>query len=241
MIFELGGIPEREPEKLKAEDDRLGKSSFAFAFCMDRQKEERERGVIIACTTEEFSTEKKHFTNIDAPGHCDFIKNMITGTSQALIMVPCDENFTIAIAKRNHKAGEIQGQTRQPSRLINLLGVKQIAIGCNKMDCDTAGYKITRYVDVSNEMKSMSVKIEEPQEGCKETSNNEQNLQAEYDQLVEDVRELIRMGPDNKEAVKALAHKRGECEDAVEEMQYYVDTMRRNFYRKLDEMGFKPS
>ena len=58
LIFELGGIPEREPEKLKAEDDRLGKSSFAFAFCMDRQKEERERGVIIACTTEEFSTEK---------------------------------------------------------------------------------------------------------------------------------------------------------------------------------------
>ena len=135
LIFELGSIPEREPEKLKAEDDRLGKSSFAFAFCMDRQKEERERGVIIACTTEEFSTEKLHFTNIDAPGHCDFIKNMITGTSQALIMVPCDENFTIAIAKRNHKVGEIQGQTHQHSRLINLLGVKQIAIGCNKMDC----------------------------------------------------------------------------------------------------------
>ena len=109
------------------------------------------------------------------------------------------------------------------------------------MDCDTAGYKITRYEDVSNEMKSMSVKIEEPQEDCKETSNNEQNLQAEYDQLVEDVRELIRMGPDNKEAEQALAHKRGECEDAVEKMQYYVDTMRRNFYRKLDEMGFKPS
>ena len=61
------------------------------------------------------------------------------------------------------------------------------------------------------------------------------------DQLVEDVRELIRMGPDNKEAVEALADKKGECEDAVEKMQYYVDTMRLNFYRKLDEMGFKPS
>ena len=159
LIVELGSIPEREPEKLKAEDDRLGKSSFAFAFCMDRQKEERERGVIIACTTEEFSTEKLHFTNIDAPGHCDFIKNMITGTSQALIMVPCDENFTIAIAKRNHKVGEIQGQTHQHSRLINLLGVKQIAIGCNKMDCDTTGYKITSYEEVSHEMKSMLVKV----------------------------------------------------------------------------------
>eukprot|EP00971_Amphidinium_carterae_P224744 4458503-Amphidinium_carterae.1 len=69
---------------------------------------------------------------------------MITGASQAdvaLIMVPADGNFTTAIAKGNHKAGEIQGQTRQHSRLINLLGVKQICIGVNKMDCDTAGYK----------------------------------------------------------------------------------------------------
>ena len=221
----------------------MGKSSFAFAFYMDRQEEECERGVNIAYTTKEFYSEEWHFTIIYAPVHRDFIKNMITGSQAdvALIMIPCDGNFTTAIAKGNHKSGDIQGQTCQHSRFINLLCVKQIAIGCNKMDCDTAGYKITRYEDVSNEMKSMSVKIEEPQEDCKETSNNEQNLQAEYDQLVEDVRELIRMGPDNKEAVKALAHKRGECEDAVEEMQYYVDTMRRNFYRKLDEMGFKPS
>merc|ERR1712072_577179 len=119
------------------EAERLGKSSFAFAFYMDRQKEERERGVTIACTTKEFYTEKWHYTIIDAPGHRDFIKNMITGASQAdvaVIMVPADGNFTTAIAKGNHKAGEIQGQTRQHSRLINLLGVKQIAIGVNKMD-----------------------------------------------------------------------------------------------------------
>merc|ERR1711985_78310 len=92
----------------------------------------------------EFFTEKWHYTNIDAPGHRDFIKNMITGASQAdvaLIMVPADGNFTTAIAKGTHKAGEIQGQTRQHSRLINLLGVKQMAVGVNKMDCDTAGYK----------------------------------------------------------------------------------------------------
>jgi len=162
LIFELGGIPERELEKLKAEAERLGKASFAFAFYMDRQKEERERGVTIACTTKEFYTDKWHYTIIDAPGHRDFIKNMITGASQAdvaMIMVPCDGNFTTAIAKGNHKAGEIQGQTRQHSRLINLLGVKQIAIGCNKMDCDTAGYKKERFEEVSNEMKSMLVKV----------------------------------------------------------------------------------
>ncbi|CAK0883584.1 unnamed protein product, partial [Prorocentrum cordatum] len=103
-----------------------------------------------------------HYTVIDAPGHRDFIKNMITGASQAdvaLIMVPADGNFTTAIAKGNHKAGEIQGQTRQHSRLINLLGVKQICIGVNKMDCDTAGYKQSRYDEIANEMKSMLVKV----------------------------------------------------------------------------------
>merc|ERR1711982_286266 len=162
LIFELGGLPERELEKLKQEAERLGKGSFAFAFYMDRQKEERERGVTIACTTKEFYTEKWHYTIIDAPGHRDFIKNMITGASQAdcsLIMVPADGNFTTAIAKGNHKAGEIQGQTRQHSRLINLLGVKQMCVGVNKMDCDTAGYKQSRYDEIANEMKSMLVKV----------------------------------------------------------------------------------
>merc|ERR1712099_91977 len=154
--------PERELEKLKQEAERLGKGSFAFAFYMDRQKEERERGVTIACTTKEFYTEKWHYTVIDAPGHRDFIKNMITGASQAdvaLIMVPADGNFTTAIARGNHKADEIQGQTRQHSRLINLLGVKQICIGVNKMDCDTAGYKKDRYDEIMNEMKSMLIKV----------------------------------------------------------------------------------
>eukprot|EP00730_Choanoeca_flexa_P008799 TRINITY_DN12538_c11_g2_i1.p2 TRINITY_DN12538_c11_g2~~TRINITY_DN12538_c11_g2_i1.p2 ORF type:complete len:164 (+),score=52.36 TRINITY_DN12538_c11_g2_i1:34-525(+) len=137
LIFELGGIPEREMQKLKDEADKLGKGSFAFAFYMDRQKEERERGVTIACTTKEFFTETKHYTVIDAPGHRDFIKNMITGASQAdvaLLMVPSDGNFTAAIAKGNHKAGEVQGQTRQHAVLINLLGVKQLIVGVKKMD-----------------------------------------------------------------------------------------------------------
>jgi hypothetical protein len=70
LLFELGGIPERELEKLKEEAAALGKQSFAFAFYMDRQKEERERGVTIACTTKEFFTDKWHYTIIDAPGGC---------------------------------------------------------------------------------------------------------------------------------------------------------------------------
>eukprot|EP00397_Hematodinium_sp_SG-2012_P033073 GEMP01035288.1.p1 GENE.GEMP01035288.1~~GEMP01035288.1.p1 ORF type:complete len:489 (+),score=104.99 GEMP01035288.1:60-1469(+) len=162
LLFQLGGISERDMEKLKQEAERLGKSSFAFAFFMDRQKEERERGVTIACTTKEFFTDTFHYTVIDAPGHRDFIKNMITGASQAdvaLIMIPADGNFTTAIQRGNHKAGEIQGQTRQHSRLINLLGVKQIIIGVNKMDCDVAKYGKDRFDEISNEMKNMLQKV----------------------------------------------------------------------------------
>jgi len=162
LIFELGGIPEREMVKLREEAERLGKGSFAFAFYMDRQKEERERGVTIACTTKEFFTETKHYTVIDAPGHRNFIKNMITGASQAdvaLLMVPADGNFTTAIARGNHKAGEVQGQTRQHALLINLLGVKQILVGINKMDADLAGYKEARYTEIKEEMERMLLRV----------------------------------------------------------------------------------
>ncbi|KAK9762477.1 hypothetical protein K7432_011744 [Basidiobolus ranarum] len=162
LLFELGGIPEREMDKLKQEAERLGKSSFAFAFYMDRQKDERERGVTISCTTKEFFTEKWHYTIIDAPGHRDFIKNMISGAAQAdvaLLMVPADGNFTTAIQKGDHKAGDIQGQTRQHARLLNLLGVKQLIIGVNKMDSDTAGYKEDRYVEIRDEMQNMLIKV----------------------------------------------------------------------------------
>jgi elongation factor 1-alpha len=162
LIFELGGIPEREMQKLRDEADKLGKGSFAFAFYMDRQKDERERGVTISCTTKEFFTESYHYTVIDAPGHRDFIKNMITGASQAdiaLIMIPADGNFATSIAKGNHKAGEVQGQTRQHALLINLLGVKQIIIGVNKMDCDLAGYKEARYNEVKDEMVNVLTRV----------------------------------------------------------------------------------
>jgi len=162
LLFELGGIPEREMSKLKEEAQALGKSSFAFAFFMDRCKEERERGVTIQCTTKEFFTENWHFTVIDAPGHRDFIKNMISGAAQAdvaILMVPADGNFTTAIQKGDVKSAEIQGQTRAHARLLNLLGVKQLLVGINKMDTDLASYKESRYKEISEEMRHMLVKV----------------------------------------------------------------------------------
>jgi len=163
LLFELGGVPEREMQKLKEEAEKLGKGSFAFAFYMDTQKDERERGVTIKCTTKEFFTDRYHYSIIDAPGHRDFIKNMISGAAQAdvgVLMVPADGNFVVAIQKGDHKAGEVQGQTRQHARLINLLGVKQLIVCVNKMDAEPlAAYKESRFQEIRDEMKLMLIKV----------------------------------------------------------------------------------
>ena len=163
LLFELGGIKAREMEKLKEEATLLNKGSFAFAFYMDRQKEERERGVTISCTTKEFFTESKHYTIIDAPGHRDFVKNMISGASQAdvaLLMVPANKGgFEVAIQKGDHKTGVIQGQTRQHARLLNLLGINQVIVGINKMDDSSVNYSEERYNEVKAEMSEMLKKI----------------------------------------------------------------------------------
>merc|ERR1711884_332601 len=151
----LGGLPERELEKLKQEAERLGKGSFAFAFYMDRQKEERERGVTIACTTKEFYTEKWHFTVIDAPGHRDFIKNMITGTSQAdvavLVIDSSQGGFEAGISK--------DGQTREHALLAYTLGVKQMIVACNKMDDKTVKYSQARYKEIKAEVSAYLKKV----------------------------------------------------------------------------------
>merc|ERR1712169_137525 len=162
LIFDLGGVSEREMQKLKDEAERLGKSSFAFAFYMDTQKEERERGVTIACQTKEFYTPNYHYTIIDAPGHKDFIKNMITGASQAdvaVVMVPADGNFITAVAKGNHKEGVVQGQTRQHALLLKLLGIKQLIVCVNKMDEKQAGYQESRFNEIKTEMQRMLTQV----------------------------------------------------------------------------------
>jgi elongation factor 1-alpha len=157
LIFKLGGISEREMEKLQAEADAVGKSSFAFAFYMDKGKEERARGVTIDCATKEFFTDSYHYTIVDAPGHRDYIKNMISGAGCAdvgLLLVPAEMGgFEKAIARGNHKTGEVQGQTRQHARLLNLLGVNQLIVGINKMD--SCNWSEERYNEISDELKKM--------------------------------------------------------------------------------------
>jgi elongation factor 1-alpha len=153
LLFDLGGINEREMKKLQEEADRLGKSSFAFAFYLDNNKEERARGITIACNTKEFYTDRYHYTIIDAPGHRDYVKNAVQGQAQAdvgLLLVPADGGFISAVQKKGDD-GSVPGQTRQHSRLLNLTGIKQLIVAVNKMDaCD---YSEERFNEVRDEMK----------------------------------------------------------------------------------------
>jgi elongation factor 1-alpha len=157
LIFKLGGIGERDMAKLQAEADAKGKSSFAFAYYMDTCKEERERGVTIQCNTKEFHTENYHYTIVDAPGHKDYIKNMITGSGCAdagLILVPAEKGgFEAAIAKADAKQGIEEGQTRQHARLLFLLGIEQIIVGVNKMD--SCNWDEVRFTEIKEEFVKM--------------------------------------------------------------------------------------
>jgi len=157
LIFKQGGISEREMTKLQEVANEKGKSSFGFAYYLDTCKEERERGVTIQCNTKEFFTEKYHYTIVDAPGHKDYIKNMITGSATAdvgLLLVPAEKGgFEAAIAKADTKLGVEEGQTRQHARLLYLLGVDQIIVGINKMDA--CNWDEGRFNEIKDEFTKM--------------------------------------------------------------------------------------
>jgi len=122
LLYDAGTIDEQTLRKLKEEAERLGKGGFEFAFVMDQLKEERERGVTIDLSHKKFQTPKYDFTIIDAPGHRDFIKNMITGASQA-------DAAVLVIGSEG-----VQAQTKEHAFLCKTLGVGQIIVACNKMD-----------------------------------------------------------------------------------------------------------
>ena len=128
LMFDSGALPEQELAKLKQEAEKHGKVGFEFAYVMDKFKEERERGVTIDLSYQKVKTQKYEATIIDAPGHKDFVKNMITGASQA------DCAFlTVAAAEG------VQPQTKEHIWLLKTMGVGQIAVSVNKMD--TVDYK----------------------------------------------------------------------------------------------------
>ena len=146
LLYDTGNIREEDMRKLKELAKELKKETFEFAFVMDKLKEERERGVTIDIMHTRFDTPKFYFTLIDAPGHRDFVKNMITGASQA------DAAILVCSAKEG-----VQEQTKEHVFLIKVLGVGQVICAFNKMDA--VGYDKAKYdaakADVEKLLKSV--------------------------------------------------------------------------------------
>ena len=151
LLFDSGTVSEQAMRKLKDKAQELGKGGFEFAFVMDNLKEEQERGVTIDLSYKKFQTPKYEFTIIDAPGHKDFIKNMITGSSQA-------DAGVVVVAATNG----VQEQTKEHIILSRTLGVSQIVIAVNKMDAvDFAEEKFeATKKEVSEVLKQMNYDLE---------------------------------------------------------------------------------
>jgi elongation factor 1-alpha len=151
ILYETGALTEQQLRKLKEEAEKVGKATFEFAFTMDTLKEERERGVTIDLSHKEFMTSKYYFTIIDAPGHRDFVKNMITGASQA------DAAVLVCSAKEG-----VQAQTKEHAFLAKVLGIGQLIVAVNKMDAvnyDHVKFDETKMA-LSTLLKNIGYKVE---------------------------------------------------------------------------------
>ena len=153
LIYKLGGIDARTIEKFEKESAEMGKGTFKYAWVLDKLKAERERGITIDIALWKFETTNRFYTIIDAPGHRDFIKNMITGTSQADAAI-----LIIASGKGEFEAGiSKEGQTREHALLAFTMGVKQMVVALNKMDA--AEYDETRYKEIKKEVSEYLEKV----------------------------------------------------------------------------------
>jgi len=139
LLYDGGALSEQEYRKLEEEAKSRGKGTFVFAYVMDNLKEERERGVTIDVSYKKFEAQKHMFTIIDAPGHRDFVKNMITGTSQADVAV------LVVAAKEG-----IQPQTKEHAFLAQVMGIKQIVVAMNKMD--EVNYDEAKFKDMKDQV-----------------------------------------------------------------------------------------
>jgi elongation factor 1-alpha len=138
LLYDGGALSEQEYRKLEEEAKSRGKGTFVFAYAMDQLKEERERGVTIDVSYRKFDAKKHQFTIIDAPGHRDFVKNMITGTSQA------DAAVLVVATKEG-----IQPQTKEHAFLARVMGIKNIIVAANKMD--EVNYDQARFKQINDE------------------------------------------------------------------------------------------
>jgi len=152
LLYSLGEISEQKIKTLRSEAEKIGKTTFEFAWVMDKLKEERERGLTIDIAHRKFQTSKNYFTIIDAPGHKDFVKNMITGASQA-------DGAVLVVAAPDG----VMPQTKEHSFLAKTLGINQLIVAINKMDLvDYQEEKFNKVKEeVANLLKTIGYKTEE--------------------------------------------------------------------------------
>ena len=148
ILLDTGQFPQHMLDKFKEEAKAKGKESFALAWIFDNLKEERERGVTIDVAHKKFDTDKYYFTIIDAPGHRDFVKNMITGTSQS------DAAILVVAAPDG-----VMAQTKEHMFLARTLGVKQMIIAINKMDDTKPAYDKNRFEEVKDEVTKLAKSV----------------------------------------------------------------------------------
>ncbi|WP_292519917.1 translation elongation factor EF-1 subunit alpha [Methanoculleus sp.] len=142
LLFETGAVAPHIIESFRKEAETKGKGSFEFAWVMDSLKEERERGITIDIAHKRFDTDKFYFTVVDCPGHRDFVKNMITGASQA------DAALLVVAAPDG-----VMEQTKEHVFLSRTLGINQLIIGINKMD--VVKYDEKRYNEVKEQLSQL--------------------------------------------------------------------------------------
>ncbi|MCC6054293.1 MAG: translation elongation factor EF-1 subunit alpha [Thermosphaera sp.] len=144
ILYRLGYFDEKTMKEIEEQAKKMGKESFRFAWLLDRMKEERERGLTISLSYMRFETKKYFFTIIDAPGHRDFVKNMITGASQADAAI-----LVVSARKGEFEAGmSAEGQTREHALLARTMGINQLIVAVNKMDATEPPYSEKRYKEV---------------------------------------------------------------------------------------------
>jgi len=148
IMLDTGQFPEHMIQKFKEEAKAKGKESFALAWVFDQLKEERERGLTIDVAHKRFDTDKYYVTIIDAPGHRDFVKNMITGTSQA--------DAAILVVAAQHG---VMAQTKEHMFLARTLGVKQLIIALNQMDATQPAYDKAKYEEVKAQVDKLAKSV----------------------------------------------------------------------------------
>ncbi|MEO0292863.1 MAG: GTP-binding protein [candidate division WOR-3 bacterium] len=146
LLYDTNSLPPDKVEEVRKASKDVGDSEIEFAFVMDHLREEREQGITIDIAYSFFRSKKREYVIIDAPGHVEFVKNMLTGASQAeaaLLIVDAVEG--------------VEEQTKRHANLISMLGIKQVIVVINKMDL--VNFKEDLFSSLKNEIEDFLLSL----------------------------------------------------------------------------------